>query len=194
MVALNTPETDRPGAAGRPLPHVRVWVDMDGEIVVQGDLFLGYLGEASATVRQWHTGDLGRIDADGYLHVIGRKKTAFATAFGRNVAPEWVESELTASPSITQAAVFGEGRPFNVAVLVPGPGAGTEELIRAVRAVNRSLPDYARVGAYLTAAGAFTADNGLASASGGVNRSAVESQYRQEIESVYDQGDRYAVL
>ena len=194
VVALNLPESDRPGAAGLPLPHVRLWVDTDGEIVVQGELFLGYLGDPAGPVRQWRTGDLGRIDADGYLHVTGRKKTAFATAFGRNVSPEWVESELTASPAVAQAAVFGEGRPFNIAVLVLRPGVGGDELVRTVSGVNQSLPDYARVGAYLVADAAFTAQNGLATAAGAVDRGAVAARYPHEIESLYDQGDRYAVL
>jgi len=194
VAALNLPGADRPGSAGRPLPHVRLEVDDTGEIVVHGHLFLGYLGAGETVGTRWPTGDLGRIDEDGYLHVTGRRKTAFATAFGRNVAPEWVESELTAGPAVAQAAVFGEGRPFNVAVVVPGAGADVKNLRYALDETNRRLPDYARVRSWVTAEAPFTADNGLAAASGAVLREAVEARYREQIEALYQEGGRHAVL
>lgn len=145
VVALNTPGADRPGAVGRALPHLEVSLAEDGEIVVGPRPYLGYVGGPAHTgpVR---TGDLGALDADGYLTISGRKSNTIITAFGRNVAPEWVESELLAQPEIAQAAVFGESRARLSAIVVPSTAAvGAEALAAAIERANARLPDYARV-------------------------------------------------
>ncbi|HUW54839.1 MAG TPA: AMP-binding protein [Rhodanobacter sp.] len=185
VVSLNRPGGDRVGSVGRPLPHVRVRIADDGEIMVAGELFGGYLGSEPFTRIEWPTGDLGRFDADGYLHVVGRKKTAFATAFGRNVAPEWVEGELTSSAAIMQAAVFGEGRASNVAVIVPHPAADRSLIDHAVAAANARLPDYARVRAWCPAEAAFSAANGLARGSGSLDREAIARHYTTALEALH---------
>ncbi len=185
VVCLNRPGAERAGSVGKPLANVRVSVSADGEVMVGGRLFLGYLGGAAVNDEVWATGDLGYLDADGCLYLTGRKKTAYATAFGRNVAPEWVESELTGHPLIAQAAVFGEGRPFNVAVLVPRSAVSAEVMAAAVRSVNERLPDYARTPRWVVAEAPFSSSNGLASASGALNRAAVAAHYQQHIERLY---------
>ena len=116
---LNLPGADRAGSAGRPLPHARVRIAADGEIEVGGSLFSGYLGHGEAPASEWWpTGDLGSIDADGFLHVTGRKKTVLITGFGRNVAPEWVETALRGENAVAEAVVFGDAEPALSAVLV----------------------------------------------------------------------------
>lgn len=146
VVALNTPHADRPGAVGRVLPHLSVSLAADGEVLIGPAPFLGYVGGPPHT-GALATGDLGAIDADGFLSITGRKSNLIITAFGRNVAPEWVESELLAQPEIAQAAVFGEGAAELCAVLVPSradiPPAALQA---AVARANDSLPAYARVG------------------------------------------------
>lgn len=185
VVSLNRPADNRTGSVGRPLPHVRVRIAADGEIEVAGNLFSGYLGAADAPGDYWPTGDLGYQDADGYLFVTGRKKTAYATAFGRNVAPEWVESELTGSGAILQAAVFGAGRPFSVGVIVPHPLTTREQVSEAIAATNRRLPDYARVQAWTVVDEPFSPRNGLTHATGAVNRNAIADHYAKQIEQLY---------
>lgn len=185
VVSLNRPGDERSGSVGRPLQHVRVRIAADGEIEVAGNLFAGYLGAAPLANDYWPTGDLGWLDADGYLFVTGRKKTAFATAYGRNVAPEWVESELTGSGAILQAAVFGEGRPFSVGVIVPHPRVTREQLSHAIDATNQRLPDYARVQAWTVGNEPFSPRNGLANATGALNRNAIASHYAAQIEHLY---------
>lgn len=185
VVCLNRPGRQRPGSVGTPLPGLHVRLAADQEIMVSGRLFEGYLGLDAEVTAEWATGDLGRFDEDGYLYVTGRKKTAYATAFGRNVSPEWVESELTATPMLMQAAVFGEGRARNVAVLVAQPTADISRIAEAVAAANARLPDYARVGAWLLADAPFTAANGLARASGMPDRDAIGRHYGQVLESLY---------
>jgi len=144
VVALNTPDDSRPGTVGRPLPHLKVTLADDGEILVSPHPFLGYVGgEASPQVL--HTGDIGALDADGRLRIQGRKANTLITAFGRNVAPEWVESELLAEPGILQAMVMGEAEATLSALVVPMPGADPTRIATAVARANSRLPDYARV-------------------------------------------------
>ncbi len=185
VVSLNRPGVNRPGSVGTPLPHVRVRLAGDGEILVAGHLFGGYLGSDTPAALEWASGDLGYFDADGYLHVSGRKKTAYATAFGRNVAPEWVEGELSAGPAVMQAAVFGEARPCNVAVLVPHPAASPEQIAATVAAANARLPDYARIAAWHVAAMPFSPLNGMARVSGTPDREAIAAHYANALETLY---------
>jgi long-subunit acyl-CoA synthetase (AMP-forming) len=171
---LNLPGADRPGSAGRPLPHARVRIAADGEIEIAGSLMSGYLGEPRARSAWWPTGDLGRIDPDGFLHVHGRKKHVLITAFGRNVSPEWVESELGSQPPVAQAAVFGDSHAALSAVIWPAAGEpGDTELQVAVDAANTLLPDYARVHRWVRARAAFSPATGLATANGRPRREAI---------------------
>ncbi|AVR90236.1 AMP-binding protein [Thauera aromatica] len=193
VVCLNTPQGRRIGSVGLPLPHVRLRLGEDGEILVRGARMLGYLGEApgagecqaggeSQASGGWQaTGDLGHFE-DGFLVVHGRKKHQFITAFGRNVNPEWVEAELAQQPAIAQAWVHGEALAQNVAVLVPRSADCTDaELEAAVRAANAALPDYARAHRWLRAAAPFGAANGLATANGRLRRDALLQHYRAAI-------------
>jgi long-subunit acyl-CoA synthetase (AMP-forming) len=191
VVSMNRPGSERAGSVGMPLPHARVRIADDGEIVVSGALFGGYLGQYDSRPEAWHTGDTGWLDADGFLYIGGRKKTAFATAFGRNVSPEWVESELVATRSIQQAAVFGEGREFNVAVVVPMPGASSDHIHAAIDATNARLPDYARVRAWCPADSPFGAANGLARPGGALNRSVIATRYALALEVQYEREDSH---
>jgi long-subunit acyl-CoA synthetase (AMP-forming) len=186
VVALNTPAARRIGSVGRPLPHADVTIDVHGEIHVAGAALNGYVGDKQ-TPQCLATGDLGHFDDDGFLYVSGRRKNMFITSFGRNVSPEWVESELCEEPAIAQAAVFGEARPWNVAVIVPAPGAQREELCPAVEAANRRLPDYARIGDWLVAARPFTPGNGELTTNGRNRRAAIWTRYRVELDALYDE-------
>lgn len=171
---LNLPGTDRPGSAGRALQHSQLRVAADGEIEIAGSLFGGYLGEAGPAPEWWPTGDLGEIDADGYLHLHGRKKHLLITAYGRNVSPEWVETALRSEHAIAQAVVFGEAQPALSAVLWPvQPDAPDAALQAAVDSANTSLPDYARVRRWVRASAAFDAASGLATANGRPQRTAI---------------------
>jgi long-subunit acyl-CoA synthetase (AMP-forming) len=185
VVTLNTPAARRVGSVGRPLPHAEVTIDARGEIEVAGAAVSGYVG--GSVPRRLATGDLGHFDADGFLYVTGRRKNMFITSFGRNVSPEWVEAELCEEPAIAQAAVFGEARPWNVAVVVPARAAQREQLHAAVEAANRRLPDYARIGDWVVATKPFTSDNGLLTANGRNRRAAIWACHRLELDALYDQ-------
>lgn len=187
VVAVNSPGQERPGSVGRPLPHVQVRVANDGELMVHGPVASGYLGDTlySDPLRELASGDLGYLDDDGYLYLTGRKKNLFITSYGRNVAPEWVERELCVQPGIAQAAVFGDGRPWNVAVIVPSADSSPAIIHQALINANRRLPDYAQVRDWVCASEPFTPANDQYTATGRPRRAAIWQAYADQIEAVY---------
>jgi len=176
---LNLPGADCAGSAGRPLPHARVRIVAGGEIEVAGSLFAGYVGETAARHGDWWpTGDLGRVDDAGFVHVVGRKKNLLITGYGRNVSPEWPETALRCQPAVAQAVVLGDGQPALSAVLWPSSSAVDDaQLDAAVAAANATLPDYARVARWTRAADAFDAASGLATANGRPRRDAILARH-----------------
>lgn len=149
VVSLNTPSAHKPGTSGRVLPHVEVKIADDGEVLVRGNVALGYIGEAFT--QTWlATGDLGHLDAQGFLTINGRKKNQIITAFGRNVSPEWLESEAQVLPALHSMVVVGEGQSTLTAVV----DSNQPEIVAvSLRKLNAALPDYARIGKVVTLAG-----------------------------------------
>lgn len=182
VVCLNTPQARRLGTVGRPLAHVQLKLSEDQEVLVKGSSMLGYLGEPSSHSEWMTTGDLGQLDAEGFLQLKGRRKNQFITAYGRNLNPEWIEAELTQQSCIAQAWVYGEALPRNWAVLVPRGATRTQaELQAAVDQVNAALPDYARIHHWLLEPQPFTADRGLTTANGRLRRMALFEHYRAQL-------------
>lgn len=121
---INPPDDIRIGTVGRPIPGARIRIADDGEVLVQGpNVGLGYYRDDVGTAalldeEGWmRSGDLGTLDPDGYLRIIGRKKDLIVNAAGKNIAPQSIETALHAMPVISQAVVVGDGRPYLVALL-----------------------------------------------------------------------------
>lgn len=183
VVALNVPSKDHIGSCGRLLRDGSISIASDGEIILHDPAFLGYVGESPREMT-FATGDLGRINAEGYLHILGRKKNVIITSYGRNFSPEWVEKLLLSQPGIRQAAVFGDGKPFNIAVLnTSGPMVASN----AIRAVNAELPDYAHIREHVLAREPFAANNQEMTPTGKINRSAIAAHYAQAIDALYNE-------
>lgn len=169
VVSLNSPEADRPESVGRPLRHVRVRIAADGEIIVQP-----WAATGSSDVPEIKTGDLGHLDADGFLYVDGRKKNLIITSYGRNVSPEWPESLLEREPTVAQCVVHGDNQAGLQALLVPAhEQVSDQELEVAVHQVNQQLPDYAQIASWRRTTQAFTPANGLATPNGRPRRAAI---------------------
>ena len=127
VASVNTPDAFRLGSVGRPLPGVQVRIADDGGILIKGpNIFKGYYRDANATretlVDGWlHTGDLGRLDDDGFLFITGRQKDIIITAGGKNITPANLEHALQRNRWISQAVVIGDGRPYLIALITLDP-------------------------------------------------------------------------
>lgn len=186
VVCLNTPQARRRGSVGRPLPHASVRVADDGEVLVSGVTLLGYLGDAPRRPgEEWATGDLGEIDADGYLYVRGRLRNVFISSLGRNVAPEWVEREIAQQPGIRQVMVHGEARPYAVALVNAADGLDDEGIDRGIAMANDRLPDYARVRRWVRAPEPFSFENGLLTANGRLRRGDILQRHGALLGALY---------
>ncbi len=185
VVCLNTPDANRPGSVGRPLAHARVRVDASGQIWVGGAIMSGYLGDAPVPTDEVATGDLGHIDVDGFVYVRGRAKNMFITSMGRNVAPEWVERELTCEPVIAQAMVTGEARPFAVALISTHGSATNDAIDAAIARANSRLPAYAHIARWARFPETPTFAAGLATANGRLRRDSILQRFGAFIESLY---------
>ncbi|MBF6210906.1 long-chain fatty acid--CoA ligase [Nocardia puris] len=128
-ITVNTPEHIRVGSVGRPIEGHAVKIAEDGELLLRGSVvFGGYWGNAEATEDAFQdgwfkTGDLGAIDADGFVTITGRKKEIIVTAGGKNVSPALLEDSLRAHPLISQVMVVGDGQPFIGALITLDPEA-----------------------------------------------------------------------
>jgi long-chain acyl-CoA synthetase len=115
---VNTPDHLRFGTVGRPMPGVEIKIADDGEVLLKGaNIFQGYYRNEDASfgavVDGWlHTGDLGRLDEDGFLYITGRKKDIIITAGGKNLTPANLENDLKQTRYVSQAVMHGDRRPF----------------------------------------------------------------------------------
>ena len=128
-IIMNTPGNQKVGTVGRPFNGCAAKIAEDGELLLKGpQVFEGYWQNDKATeeaIRDgwFHTGDIGTIDADGFISITGRKKELIVTAGGKNVAPAILEDSLRAHPLISQVIVVGDGKPFIGALITLDPEA-----------------------------------------------------------------------
>lgn len=185
VVALNTMSENQVGSVGKPLQHLEIKLADDGEILVKGTHFLGYTGQAEVARHEWlATGDIGALDAQGYLYIQGRKKNMFITSFGRNVSPEWVECALLNSPYIVQACVYGEAQPWNIALIVCKPGISEKLISESIAEINQQLPDYARIKQWVPVS-PFSSANQQLTLNGRLKRQAIYQVHQAAIDHLY---------
>jgi long-chain acyl-CoA synthetase len=127
---VNTPDAVKIGTVGRPIEGTKVGIADDGEVLLAGPhIFRGYRNNPQATADVidpdgwFHSGDLGELDADGFLRITGRKKDILVTAGGKNVAPAVLEDRIRAHYLISQCMVVGDGRPYIAALITLDPEA-----------------------------------------------------------------------
>ncbi|WP_432029407.1 AMP-dependent synthetase/ligase [Streptomyces sp. 1222.5] len=207
---------EKSGTVGRPLPGTDVHVADDGEILVRGpSVFQGYVSDEGATRFALRggwlaTGDIGRLDSEGYLTITGRKKDIIVTSGGKSVAPAPLEQRLRMHPLVHQAVVIGDDRPcvgalitldpeflthWRAVLALPGdlPGreareenALREELARAVASANSAVSRAESIRVYRVLPEPFAPDNGLLTPSMKLRRDAIVRHCAAEIEAMYE--------
>ena len=197
----NTPSDHRFLTVGKPFPGVELSIAGDGEILVKSPgTMLGYHDDPAATAETlhdgWiHTGDIGEIDADGFLKITDRKKALFKTAVGKYVAPQPLEFELTRDPLIERAVVVGDGKPYVTALVVPDWDAVrkqgmtdsdlNEHVQKAVDAANAGKGSWERIQYFTLLPEDFSEAKGELSLKLDVKRKVVQDHYRSQIENMY---------
>jgi long-chain acyl-CoA synthetase len=222
VIALNTPEAHKLGTVGKPLANVEVRIAEDGEILARGpSVFHGYWQRPEETknafVDGWFkTGDIGNLDADGFLSVTDRKKDLIKTSGGKFIAPQPIENSLKHNPLVAEAVIVGDKRKFTAVLIAPFfplledwaranqiVFASRKELVAHGRVrelyegivadVNRDLAQFEKLKKVLLVADELSTENGTLTASLKLRRRAVTERYRERIEEMYAEAEGAAV-
>jgi long-chain acyl-CoA synthetase len=214
ILTVNPPAAPRAGTVGKAVRGVELRIADDGEILARGpNIMTGYYNRPDATAEVlrdgwFHTGDIGSLDADGYLSITDRKKDLLVTSGGKKIAPQPLESALKQSPLVAEAIVLGDRRRYAVALIVPdfaalerrvtAPGGAavprTELVTRpdvvalyqeAVDELNRDLAQYERIKRFGLLPRELSIEGGELTPTLKVKRKVIEEQWREEIEALY---------
>jgi long-chain acyl-CoA synthetase len=218
VIALNTPKNHRIGTVGQVMPNLEVRIAEDGEILVRGpSIFSGYWNRPEETkaafVDGWfRTGDIGNLDADGFLSVTDRKKDLIKTSGGKFIAPQPIENSLKLNPLVGVAAILGDKRKFASVLVSPSfsaleewahaneiPFSSRAELVAntkvqalyegIVEGINQNLARFEKLKRVLLVADEFSVDNGAFTPSLKLRRRVIEERYRKQIDELYAQGE-----
>jgi long-chain acyl-CoA synthetase len=212
VITCNLPARIKIDTVGPPLDGVRLSIAEDGEILVAGDnVMKGYWHDPEGTAQVledgWlHTGDVGTIDEDGYLRITDRKRDFIKNSGGEMISPARIEGYLTLEPEISQVMVFGDRRPYLVAVVVPDPEfvaayaegevpadmsafaadpGFTRAIGAAVSRVNLTLMPSERVRRFVVAAEAFSIANGQMTPTLKIKRHVIRERYGAALDALY---------
>ena len=200
-VCSNTLLEHRFLTVGKPFPGVELKIADDGEILVKSPSNMrGYHNKPDATAEVlkdgwFYSGDIGEIDADGFLKITDRKKSLFKTAGGKYIAPLQLEHDLLSDPIITRAVVVGEGRPYVTALIIPdweaAKGMGLDQaaleshIQKIVDRVNSGLGHWETIKYFTLLPSDFTEESAELSLKLDVKRNVVAEHYRDQIEAMY---------
>jgi long-chain acyl-CoA synthetase len=196
---VNRPRRFRFGTVGPAMPGVELKTDVDGELLIRSEtIFAGYLKDEEATSQVliddgWlRSGDVGEIDAHGFVTITDRKKDIIVTAGGKNVAPQNIENSLKASRFVSQALVVGDRRPYVTALItldeaeVAKANGEVEALVeQVVEEVNRDLSRYEQIKRFAIVSREFSAEEGEVTPTLKLKRRVIEERFADEIEQLY---------
>jgi long-chain acyl-CoA synthetase len=210
---MSAPGANRAGAVGRPIPGSAVAIADDGEILVRGEqVFPGYWPDGAGPDAEggtgWlATGDLGRLDADGFLYITGRRKEIIVTSGGKNVAPAPIEDRVRLHPLVSNCMLVGEGRSYVTALITIDPAvlprwAGEngvdlsdagwtedarlyKEIQAAVDAANELVSQAESIRRFRVLSEDFSVEKGHITASLRLRRNVIEDQFGDAIATLY---------
>lgn len=212
---LNLMGAHRVGSVGRPIPGTSVKIADDGEVLIRGPIVMdGYWQNNAAndevfdSERWFKSGDLGKLDEDGFLYIVGRKKELIVTAGGKNVAPAVLEDRLRAHPLVSQCMVVGDNQPFIAALVTVDPdalkawvannkkeGASMNDLVNdpdliaviqtAVDDANKAVSKAESIRKFTLLPTDFTIAGGHLTAKLSVKRHVVAKEFAKEIEALF---------
>jgi long-chain acyl-CoA synthetase len=218
VIAVNTPVNHRIGTVGTILPNLEVRIAEDGEILVRGpSVFKGYWNRPEETQNAFQdgwfkTGDIGHVDADGFLSVTDRKKELIKTSGGKFIAPQPIENSLKLNPLVGTAAIIGDKRKFAFVIISPNfvlletwarennlAFSSRGELVANPKVqslyegiaeeVNKNLARFEQLKCVLLVPDEFTADNGALTPTMKLRRRVIEERYRPQIDDLYAQAE-----
>ncbi len=204
-IALNTLEAHRFGSVGKPFRQQELKLAEDGEVLVRGPaVFTGYFGSNDTespldTDGFLHTGDLGKLDDEGFLWLTGRKSEIFKTSTGRRIAPAPVEALLKQIPHVEHAVLFGQDRPFVTALLaLDGSGLPETDLDddrltaealgrigEKASSLSAQLSEHQRPAAVLVTRQMFSIEGGELTANLKLRRNAIAERYHEHVDALY---------
>jgi len=215
VIAVNTPWGNRQGSVGKPIDGVEVKIAEDGEVLARGpNIMKGYFNKPEATAEAidkdgyFHTGDIGRIDEDGYLYITDRKKDLIVTSAGKNLAPQPIENIMKTHPLIAEIVMVGNARNFPTALVVPNfenlnrvrseggaPQASREDMVAdprvvelvesAIASLSKDLAQYEKIKKITLLPTEFSIDAGELTPTLKVKRRVVEAKYKELIDRMY---------
>jgi|GEM_PF-4884650 len=208
VLAANFLTKSKISSVGSALDNIELKISDQGEILARGDnIFVGYWKEESTQSHLdedafFHTGDLGRIDEDGFLYVVGRKKELIVNSAGKNISPSKVENNLKKSRYIDQAVVFGDNQRWLIALIVPDRELCSKELNedwekiyqsnelhdlldREIKAVTKDLPDHEKIRKFKILHAPFSSEKNEITHTMKLRRHIIEQNYRADIMSLY---------
>src|SRR4051794_16078115 len=201
IVTTNTPDQWRVGSVGKPIAGQELRLADDGELLVRGPLNMrGYRNQPEKTadtidVDGWlHTGDIAKVDDDGFWFIVDRKKELIINAAGKNMSPANIESQLKAAgPLIGQACVIGDRRPYNVALVVLDPEADRDGDVHArvnaeVEAANAKLSRVEQIKKFVVLDDEWLPGGDELTPTMKLKRKPIAEKYAGEIEALYGGG------
>jgi long-chain acyl-CoA synthetase len=220
VIAVNNPVNHRLGTVGKPLPNVEVKLAEDGELLVRGpSIFKGYfrMPEETAAVFEngwFKTGDIARLDEDGYLSITDRKKDLIKTSGGKFIAPQPIENSLKVNQFVSEAALLGDGRRFPAVLIIPSfddleawarhhgvKFSSRKELVKShqvqslyqgiVEELNNNLAQFEKLKKVLVVPAELSIADGTLTPSMKLRRRHLTDRYKKEIDALYTDAESH---
>ena len=191
LISCNDFDTNDTTTVGKPVMDVDVKISKEGEILVKGpNVMLGYWNNKTLTKKtiknNWlHTGDLGSIDTLHRLKIVGRKKDLIVTSGGDNISPTKIENILTSYSKISQAVIYGDNKPYLIAIIVGEQKVRQAQIKKIINLVNKSLNIPEKIRKFILLDELFSYKNGLLTQTLKIKRTNVIKRYFKEINSLY---------